>query len=116
MIIGWFISENVNKIKKMFLLNQLQSKLYCFWPKTSQDTGRGLSGGYWELWEQRVNPYPIVDKQESIEGLLSASHHVGSRYMSCPLRGHEVSELSGFSFSFFKALLKYNRYTENTHI
>lgn len=79
-------------------------------------TGRGLSGGYWELWEQRVNPYPIVDKQESIEGLLSASHHVGSRYMSCPLRGHEVSELSGFSFSFFKALLKYNRYTENTHI
>lgn len=38
MIIGWFISENVNKIKKMFLLNQLQSKLYCFWPKTSQDT------------------------------------------------------------------------------
>lgn len=38
MIIGWFISENVNKIKQMFLLNELQSKLYCFWPKTSQDT------------------------------------------------------------------------------
>ena len=38
MIIGWFISENVNKIKQMFLLNQLQFKLYCFWPKTSQDT------------------------------------------------------------------------------
>lgn len=38
MTIGWFISENVNKIKQMFLLNELQSKLYCFWPKTSQDT------------------------------------------------------------------------------
>lgn len=42
MIIGWFISENVNKIKKMFLLNQLQSKLYCFWPKTSQDTEQSV--------------------------------------------------------------------------